>query len=426
MTEELLQFIWKFQLYRPEELKTSEGELIEVLHPGHSNQDSGPDFFNAKIKLANTLWAGNVEVHLKSSDWYRHKHQENTAYDNVILHVVLENDIKVENKKGQNIPALQLSVHSNLLSQYSILMKDEKWLACKMGIKQMESIQLTNWLEKLVVMKLEAKNELIMKLLTEYGGDWDQVLFIMISRSVGLNVNGAAFENVARSIPIKVLLHHSNNQLQVESLLMGQAGLLDSDSNDAHLLDLKREYHFLKEKYQLKIPLGNTCRFMRLRPSNFPTIRLSQLAYFICQTKGQFEIFLNHEKVKSVIEMLSLKVSEYWKNHYTFGNPSKQKSEKIMGQATCQLMIINSIIPILFAYGNYKGREELKDRAIKWLDELPAERNQIVDKWDEISGVKSNSAFDSQGVVYLKNNFCILKKCLVCAIGHQVLNKQKN
>ena len=427
MSEELLQFIWKYQLYRPEILKTTEGEQVEVIHVGHFNTDSGPDFFNAKIKIGDTLWAGNVELHIKSSDWYVHKHEINRAYNNVILHVVLENDSQVTNQKGQSIPTLQVSVHEKLLSHYKELMEHQNWLPCKDGIHEMHIIEMTNWLEKLVIKKFEDKTNWIFELLKQFNNDWNQVFFVVFSRAMGFSINGDAFEKLARSIPVKLLFQSLDKLNQIEALLMGQAGLLNITCNDDYYLKLRKEFEFLKKKCRLNNEVVPICRFMRTRPSNFPTIRLSQFASFINQQPGiLMERITSVKDIRKFIDSFELRASEYWNNHYIFGEITSDDGIKKLGSSSKKLLLINVIAPLLFAYGKYKGEMQLQEQSIDLLENLPPENNTIIKKWEKLSEFKIKSAFDSQAVIYLKNNFCNLKKCLSCSIGHHVLNNYIN
>jgi hypothetical protein len=426
MTEELLQFIWKYKLYRPHVLRTSDGECVEVIDPGQPNPDAGPDFFNAKIKIDQTLWAGSVEVHLKASDWSRHKHQVNTDYNNVILHVVLDNDGEAYNQLGRKIAALQIDTHALLLEQYKTLMLEHRWLVCKDGIDQMNPVELLNWLERLVIMKLESKHQSDLQILTEFNSNWDQLFFVLLSRAFGFGLNADAFESMARSIPVNILYKHADNQFQIEALLMGQAGLLGSESTAAYYLQLKAEYQFLKEKYKLNQFSGPHCKFLRLRPNNFPTIRLSQLANFICHQQGLFEPLLKKDNLVDYLSHIEINVSEYWGTHYVFGKENIKSDVKALGLKSKHLIIINAIVPFMFSYGKHKDNSTMQDKAVDLLFKLPPEKNRIVDDWKSFAPIEVKSAFDTQGVIFLKNSFCNSKKCLKCAIGHRVLNKIVN
>ncbi|MBN2165491.1 MAG: DUF2851 family protein [Marinilabiliaceae bacterium] len=427
MTEELLQYIWKHQLYRPEKLITIQGDAVEVINPGCQNINSGPDFFNAKVKIGGIIWVGNVEVHLRSSDWYRHKHYDDEAYNNVILHVVLDADeIIIKTKNGNEIPSLLLHIHHSLVGEYNLLMKSQPMIACANHLSKMNSIEMTSWLERMIVLRLEDKYNHICNLLEDYDFNWGQVFFIMFSRAMGFGVNNDAFENVAKSIPFNYLLHHSDNLFQLEAVIMGQAGLLNQNIDDFYYNSLKSEYLFLKQKYSLTEPVGIKCRFLRLRPMNFPTIRLSQIACFIKKSGGVFENFIVNQGVDHLIEFLKLESADYWNTHYTFGNVSANSKAKILGLSSVRLLVVNVFVPFLFAYGKHLGRNDLQEKAIDLLQILPAEKNSILTKWEKYSYKKVSSSFESQGIIYLYNNFCIEKKCLSCAVGHKVLSKMVN
>lgn len=426
MTENLLQHIWQYKLYRPSNLISSIGEPIEVIHPGHPNNNSGPDFFNAKIKIDSTLWAGNVEIHINASDWNKHQHHVNNNYNNVILHVVLNNDKPITNNLGRTIPAIELSVNKNLLDDYKSLMATKSWLSCKDNIRTISNIDISHWLERLLILKLEDKYLHITQLLEEYNNNWNHVFFIFLSRAMGFGVNSDSFEYMAKSIPINDILHHSDNLLQLESFLFGQAGLLDKNHESSYYKSLKNEYTFLKHKYKLKNPTSPPCMFLRLRPSNFPTIRLSQLAYFIKQSNGNFEEFINHLNPKTIFSQLTMKASDFWDAHYTFEKTSQNNAQKTLGLQSKRLLIINAIVPLMFSYAKHHNNQVLQNRAIELLENLPPEKNSIVNKWNEYANKKVNSSFESQSVIYLNQRYCNLKKCLNCAIGHKVLNKSVN
>lgn len=424
MNEELLHFIWKYRLFEPANLKTDGGLPVEVIHPGTHNTDAGPDFFNAKIKIGDTLWAGNVEMHLKASDWNVHGHHQNGAYNNVILHVVAHNDEPVATHNGQAVPATVLEVPARLLEKYRALIGNEKWLMCQDVIGAVNPLELAGWLERCLVSRLEERAAKIESLLAQFNDDWDQVFFVLLARSFGFGVNSEPFELMARQTPFKALMHHADSPVQIEAILLGQAGLLQNAPLDDYHKQLQREYRFLATKFGLSPVDGHLFKFLRLRPMNFPTVRLVQLAAFVNRTQGLWGELLKTESLKNALQMLSAEPSDYWQTHYLLGEVSEQR-HKTIGLASRQLVVANAVVPFMFAYGAHRGSDDLKNRAMEWLEALPAEKNNVVERWGEFGGIMPANAFEAQALMFLHRNFCEPKKCLHCRIGLTYLAKKE-
>jgi hypothetical protein len=423
MTEELLHFIWKYRVFEPIDLKCADGTPIEVLDPGIHNTDAGPDFFNAKIKIGETLWAGNVEMHLKSSDWLAHHHHTDKNYNNVILHVVIENDLPAHTQSNRQVPVCEIATSPLLLKKYHRLYSEQKWLVCQDGISAVSNIEWANWLERCAIAKLELRTQKIEELLTAFNGDWDQTFFVMLARSFGFGTNAEPFEMMARQTPIKAILHHGDDLKQIEAILLGQSGLLGDVPKDAYHAQLLREYTFLKAKYNLSAVDAHLFKFLRLRPGNFPTIRMAQLAAFIAQSQGMWDIFLKCGEHSSVEKQLKTAPSSYWDTHYLLGEEHQQPSRKSIGAESVRLITINAIVPFVFAYGALRANETLKQKALGWLEELPPEKNKTIEKWANYAGIHPQNAFESQALIYLRKQLCEQKKCLQCRIGHAYLAK---
>ncbi len=423
MTEEFLYYIWKFGLFEKEP-HTSCGKKLQIINRGTFNSDAGPDFFNARIKIGNTTWAGNVEVHLNSSDWHRHSHNKNKSFDNIILHVVYNNDKEIKRNNGEIIPTFELKdkFDLKLYNNYRKFMESSLWVPCANQLKNIDNILLRSYFESLLVERLEKKYTDLKESLKLYNNNWEQLFYVNIARNFGFKSNAVPFELLAKSLPISYLAKHKNNLLQVEALLFGQAGLLDGKFNDDYSDKLKNEYKFLRQKFSLNPIDKHLWKFLRLRPSNFPTIRIAQFAELIHRSSGLFSKTLECRSVKQVEKLFSgITCSEYWQSHFTFDKVSV-KHEKNTGRDAVNLIIINTIAPVLFLYGKEKNDDKYKDRAIKFLMQITGEKNSIINKWQE-AGVKVNSAFDTQALLELKNSYCNFKKCLNCRIGNYLLKK---
>ncbi len=422
MTEEFLHYIWKFKHFQLP-INLVSGESVSILDPGQHNTNAGPDFFNSRIKIGNTVWAGNVEIHIKSSDWFAHKHQENKAYDNIILHVVFENDRDIKRQNGEIIPVIQMKgkINDALYDRYEAFMRSKNEVACNLQIQGVDRFLINNWVDRLLVERLEQKATEVKERLAFNGNNWEQTFYEFMARNFGFKTNAVAFELLSQSLPLLYLGKHKNSKLQIEALLFGQSGLLSTKCNDKYFLELKKEYEFLQRKFSL-IPIDpHLWRFMRMRPSNFPTIRIAEFADLIFKSSHLFSKILEVEKFPDLLPLFDVSPSEYWYDHYTFGKTST-KRKKRLGKNAIYLIAINTIVPFIFVYGRLKNEQKYIDRALKFLDQIPGESNTIIKKWEEM-GMNTHTAFNTQALIQLKNNYCIKKRCLQCSIGNALLNR---
>lgn len=419
MTEDFLHFIWKFGLFERNNLKADTGETIEIISLGEYNAHSGPDFQNARVKIGTTIWAGNVEVHMHSSDWFLHGHHQDKAYENVILHVVYEYNKPLVRSNGETIPTIVLSFGNGMYKNYTNLTKGKRQ-SCKEKIKGVDPLIIDIWLNTLMVERLQDKTQYILQLLERHKNDWEMAFYINMARSFGFGINAVPFEMLVQSLPYTILLRHKDHQLQLEALLFGQAGFLEDALifND-YYCELRKEYLHLRHKYKLNPLQRHIWKFMRLRPVNFPTIRLAQLASLIRKSQGLFSQILSNNHLSEVNDIIQTTASAYWDTHYSFEARSAEFPKRL-GEESVYSIIINSIVPFVFTKGLTTGNQELKDRAIRWMNQIPSEKNQIVRSWQEI-GLNYNSALYSQALIQLHNHYCREKKCLSCSIGAQII-----
>ncbi|MBR4297682.1 MAG: DUF2851 family protein [Bacteroidaceae bacterium] len=423
--ELLLHFTWQQRLLPLGSLLTTDGRPIEVIDPGLHNTNAGPDFFNAKVRIDGTLWVGNVEVHERSSDWYKHHHEANDAnYGNVILHIVGEADCSVS-VAGKELPQVVLPVPKAIADNYATLMREEHFPPCHRVIPQISSIEKNSWLTALTVERLQEKTERIEGYLKESCNDWEQAFFIALARNFGFGVNAEPFELWAKSLPLQVVGKHRDDAFQVEALFYGQAGLLDEnlikeERRDAHLERLRKEYAFLRHKFNLTPINGALWKLLRMRPQNFPHVRLAQLLHLFQTKRINFSQLLGAQGKDEIMELLEAHTEGYWQTHYTFGAAHETPSEKHLQRNSLQLLLINTVAPLLFCYGKYHNEEALCERALDLLDELKAESNFITRAWGEI-GLKATNASQSQALIQLKRNYCERKDCLRCRFGRHFL-----
>lgn len=419
MQESFLHYIWQFKLFTASSLRTTDGDEIEIINVGQYNTNAGPDFFNAKIRIASTMWAGNIEIHTNASDWIKHQHQFNKSYDNVILHVVQNADTDVYRTDGQKIPQLILTYPSHLEENYTWLQQNQKWIACADKIHAVPSIVIQSWKNTLLAERLESKMETIQHLLNESEQHWEEAFYITLARNFGFGVNNQAFEQLAKSLPLSVIGKHKDQLLQLEALLLGQAGFLAEQLEDNYYKQLKLEYHFLKQKYQLSAMDVSQWKLLRLRPDNFPPVRIAQFAALIHRSSKLFSKILERPTMDYLCTLFATEPSEYWQTHYLLGQESASVSKKL-GVASIHGLLINTVVPFLFCHAHSKQQQELKDNAMQLLESIPAEKNSIVRHWQEL-GLHSASAYDTQALIQLKNNYCNFKKCLHCRVGHKVM-----
>jgi hypothetical protein len=416
MDERLLQFIWQFQYFNKNSLLNSRSEEVQILHPGTYNTDQGPDFLEARIKIGATIWVGNVELHVKSSDWILHKHSSDKNYNNIILHVVWENDAVI------NIPfstiELRSSVSKLLLNQYRDWMQHSLFIPCEKNIHQVKTITCEMWKQRLIIERLQYRSKVIFEYLKQSNNHWEEVFWWLLARNFGIKVNSESFEKIARTLPVNILAKHKNQIHQTEALLFGQAGLLENECRDDYPLMLAKEYRFYRTKYNLS-PANVSLHFLRMRPSGFPTVRLAQLAMLIHKSSHLFSKIKEISTLKEAVTLLNVTANDYWHYHYTFDELSVYKKKNV-GTQMVNSIFINTVIPVIFAYGHFRNEVEYKDKALKWLEEIPAEKNKITEGFLQL-GIRNKIAFDSQALIHLKKEYCDQKKCLECSIGNSLL-----
>lgn len=424
MKEDFIHYIWKYKKFSFSNIKTSDGEELTILNSGDYLQKEGPDFFNAQIIIADQKWAGNIEIHVKSSDWYLHRHEKDANYNNVILHVVWIHDAPVFRKDNSEIPVFEIKnyVSQDVQHTYKELSTKKSWIYCENQIKNIDSFVLANWQERLFLERLEEKAKPIQELLTETHQDWEAVLFYLLAKNFGLNTNGDAFYKIAKSLTFSLIQKESLEVIYLEALLFGQANLIPADVEDNYPKELKDWYDYLAIKYKLNKPTLENIQFFQHRPDNFPTIRLAQLAMLYHLQRNLFSKIISTKNLTEIQSLFDLSVNGYWKTHYNFDKPSPKKG-KSLSREFINLLIINTIIPIKFAYSQNQGKESA-EILIDLLATIPAEKNNIIEKFS-IFGIKSKNAFQTQALLQLKNNYCNSKKCLNCAIGLDLL-KIKN
>ena len=426
MKESLLHFVWKTKRFDQKLLKTTNGQLIEILHFGHHNPNSGPDFLDARIKIGETYWAGNVEIHVKASDWYKHQHEKDAAYQNVILHVVFEEDQSVYHPNQKLIPTLVLQgrIHPEVVNRYYQLLKSDTIVPCGALIHSVEPSKVDLWLDRCLIERLESKANTINKSLKDLNSDWETVLYQCLAKSFGQKVNAWPFLRLSQSIPLTVIRRHGNRPKEVEAIFFGVAGLLPEESTEPYVNQLINTYTFLKHKYQL-VDLPTTIwKFSRLRPANFPTVRIAQFVQLITRTDALFSKIMATRSIEELKNLFSLKASPYWDTHYQFGKRSK-KLVKHLGKAALNNTIINTAIPMMFSFGKYTQNEVLVERAISFLSLLPAEQNTLISSWSKMS-IKAQSAYQSQALIHLRKEFCNNYQCLNCGIGNALLSSSTN
>ena len=431
--EQLLHYTWKHKLYPLKELTTNDGQRVEIIDPGLHNRNAGPDFFNAKIRIGSTMWVGNVEIHDKSSDWYQHGHDKDSRYDNVVLHVAAELDTEVMKSNGEYIPQLQLSVPDDVLQHYDELQRTDEYPPCYKVIPDLSALIIHSWMAALQTERLEQKTEAIRKRAELCNGSWEDAYFVTLARNYGFGINGEVFEQWAYNIPLNAVAHHRDDLFQIEAIFMGQAGLLELDSipeyyqkdalNDGYFAKLRNEYQYLAHKFSMKPIDFKLWRFLRLRPQNFPHIRISQLANLYYQQKAGLSQLIECETLDELKNVLKSQVTPYWETHYTFGSTSP-KNEKHLSYGSINLLMINTAIPMLFAYGRHTSKEVLCDRAFDFLEQLKAENNHIIRMWQQV-GLPVKTAGDSQALIQLKKEYCDKKECLRCRFGYEYLRRKE-
>ncbi len=420
MREEFLYYLWENRLI-DKDLQTTEGEAVEVVATGYRNTDSGPDYLEAKIQIGDKLWAGHVEIHVKTSDWNRHRHESDKAYRNVILHVVYENDTKVN-----DIPTLKLKDHfdETLFTNYQRFISSKAWIPCGNSIARVPLFTRLSWLDRMAVERLESKSETVNKILNANQFDWEDALYQLLMRYIGLKVNNEAFETLAKMLPFKTLLKHADNLLQVEAMLFGCAGLLEGEFNEEYPMLLQREFAVMKAKFNLLTMPVERWRFLRMRPSNFVTIRLAQMAQLIHKNGCLFSKIKAAKDTTEAKALFDVVASEYWETHYRFNqrlpqcdSPTKPKH---LGETTADVLIINAVVPLLFCYGKLHKDESYCETAMQFLEETEPEDNAVIRHFAQC-GITAQNAMQTQALLHLHNSYCKTKRCLECRMGHVLM-----
>jgi len=431
--EKLLHYVWRHRVFPLEALMTTDGQSVEVIDPGLPNPNAGPDFFNAKVRIGGTMWVGNVEIHVLASDWMRHGHQTDSAYDSVILHVVQTADVDVVTADGKQLPQLELPIPEHVRQGYAQLCQREDYPRCWPVIPKLSTLTAHSWLSALLAERLQQRAQRCLDRLAAVDGDWERTFFITLARNFGFGLNGDAFEAWARRLPLYAAAKHRDDLFQIEALFLGSAGLLERDSlpkhirekaeNDDYLKRLRQEWTYLRYKFQLEAPMeSHRWRYLRLRPQNFPHLRLVQLAMLYHRQTASLSALLNADGREALHQAFDTAVSTYWQTHYLFGMPSHY-NEKSLSVASRDLLIINTVAPVLYAHGIAHHDEAEQEHAITLLEELKAENNRIIRLWHQC-GLDVNSAADSQALIQLKSEYCDRNDCLRCRFGYEYLKKQ--
>ncbi len=417
--ESFLHYVWRMKRFDWSNLTTTEGESLQILNWGQYNVNSGPDFLNAQIYIGKTQWIGHIEIHVNSSDWLKHRHQ----YDNVILHVVLEEDEPIYNSSDCRLPCLELKkrIPGKLKGIYKKLIHSEYWIPCQYYFPKVKEITKELWLERLMVDRLEGKLEEQKRRLHSNTNDWEETLYQFLSKGLGMKINSEAMDELSQRTPLSIIRKHKHSLFQIEALFFGQSGLLEPSLSEAYPKRLFKEYQFLAQKFKLNPMTGKQWNYLRLRPANFPSIRIAQLASILYQADHLFQKLLAANTIDELYNMLEIKLSNYWYDHYRFGKVSKGKF-KGLGRSAKDSLIINTFVPFLFLYAEERSNEEAKLTALSWLEQLKPERNHIIRQWEKL-GIQSHSAFQTQALLQLKTQYCDKRRCTECSIGHSILNK---
>jgi hypothetical protein len=429
MKEEFLHYLWKYNLYDQDSLIDNENKKIVVINPGEYNRDSGPDFFNARILIAGTEWAGNVEIHTKASHFDNHGHGRDHAFDNVILHVVAENDKKIFNSRGEELLTVEIKYDNLFYEKYIDLVNNPCVIACQNEIRKLDCFYIRQWLYSLMVERLQAKSESLMKIFSQTGNDWDETFYRILTRYFGFRVNTEPFEMLASALPFRIIRKHSDNRFQIEAMLFGTAGMLDEGLfkeavSDKYYKDLIKEYRILSAKYSLVPIHGWLWKFCRLRPVNFPTVRISQLSALLSSAGGLFSRILDASDIRNLKDLFRVSASSYWNDHYVFGKKSKAVT-KNTGMQAADIFLINAVIPLIFIYGRFHDDHEVIEKAMTFLEEIGPEINSVTSDWKS-AGIEVESAFYTQALLQLTDEYCKKRRCLECRIGCKLISLDKS
>jgi len=418
LAEELFQHIWQFRLFSQTGLTTQEGESLHIDHPGQHNRHAGPDFTAARIRIGDTLWVGNVELHLKTSDWFRHGHQYNLQYRNVILHVVFAHDMPGGTTNGIPVLELQPAIPKLLLQRYEALRQSAALIPCAGSLPDVPELVWMGWKDRLLIERLEQKADQLKAWLLQTRYDWEEVCFRAMARAAGMPVNGEVFLHVAQSMPYKVLLRHQHDLFLLEALLFGQAGMLDDTATDPYMQGLQREYAYMRHKYRLTPLDARHWKWLRMRPASFPSMKIAFLAALLHQVPHLFSRILEAPDAASLEKMLQVRPSDYWQTHYKFGKPVSRT--QMPGTRAVHNILINTVLPLLYLYGREKGDSRCQEKAIHLMEQLPPEENHVIGEWNALN-INAGSAGESQALLQLKQHYCDEKHCLRCAVGARLL-----
>lgn len=421
MREDFLHYLWRHRRFDLKDLCTTDRRPLEILHPGEPNTHAGPDFFNARVRIGDTLWAGNIEMHIHASEWLTHGHERDPAYDNVVLHVVYDADQEIFRSDGLPLPCLSLRhrIPPKLMESYQRLAREMSWIPCHASIRDVPDIVRNNWLDRLSVERLESRVLEVEALLLQTQQHWEETFYRRMAWNFGLTINADPFLTLASSLPLALLARHRHNMLQVEALIFGQAGFLEGTFNDAYPVELAREYQFLKHKYQLQPMPAGRWKFLRLRPANFPTLRLAQFSALLHHSTQLFGEVLDAPDVQYLEQLFAVPVSAYWRTHYLFDRPSVDRA-KLPGRDLVHSVFINTVAPMLFLYGRHKQLPAYQDKAVRLLESLPPESNTVLEGWSALN-IRPAHAAHGQALLHLKRHYCDRRRCLECAIGNAIL-----
>jgi hypothetical protein len=423
MSEDFLHYIWKYKLFNLQNLKTTSGEDLEIVSVGSHNTESGPDFFNGKIKIGNLVWAGQVEIHINSSDWYKHQHETDPAYLKTVLHVVMNYDMDVFDEAKNPIPTLELNgrISNQLIANYNYLKLAKNKLVCQGLTSDLNDFQTNQWLGRLLIERLERKVKDISEIHQNMNGNWEQTVFIQLAKNLGFKTNSIPMQLLAEEINFKILIKSRNNVMILESILLGVAGLLEGELDGDYPNQLKKEFNHQNNKHQFTVLKKEIWKFGGVRPSNFPTLRLVQLAQIISKFGNLFETFVRDFTVEREWTELNVEGPSFWNTHYSLHTSSVLK-KKSLGKSAINIILINTVAPLLFFYGKETANPSYQEKAIDLLESLPSENNSIIKRWKE-NNIYAKRSSESQSLIELTNNYCKPKKCLTCGIGKQILKE---
>lgn len=424
MNEDFLHYVWKFGLFDTKNLTTTTGQALQILQKGMHNLHSGPDFSNARIQLDDTLWAGNIEIHIRSSDWFRHNHQHDASYANIILHVVFDDDKPIAQANGIPVPTLVLKdrLDPTVWDKYQRFIENKTWIPCANQVKQVDEFIVSNWLERMTIERLARKSDAVLALLEKNTGSWNETFYQLLAQNFGFKTNAEPFLLLAQHLPESILAKQKASPIQIEALLFGVAGFLNEEFVDEYPNTLKQEFNFLQAKYSLTSLPKHIWKFARMRPENFPTVRIAQFAALVLKSQGLFSQVLGISRTDALVGLFNVEANPYFAAHYTFDKATPPKPKRL-GQSSIDNILINTVAVTLFAYGINQNNQAYKLRALTLLNHVKPEDNTITQNW-ALVGVKAQSAQQSQGLIELKNLYCEAKKCLLCSIGISLLKTQ--